>query len=649
MRLKKYVLAGALAAAVAANAAPYPRGGAPAAADLGAVTASDKSAQMSVTIALKLNHPQQLEQLLESLYTQGSPRYHQFLSAEEFRDQFAPSADTIASVSRYFEAAGLKVTRSATAQLRVTGSADAIERAFAVQLHSYAVAATATTPAYQYRAPLAEPQLDASIADSVHGVFGLDTQPRLVPHSRQAARTPAPSHAAQNKGALDPFGFLTVADFAQVYNVDPLYRQGINGHGRTIGIVTLAAFTPSDAFAYWASLGLNVAANRITEVQVDGGSGPPSDDSGSLETTLDVEQSGGIAPGAKMIVYEAPNTNQAFIDVFATAIDANTADTISTSWGEWELFDSSNPFGNGPISNPVTGGMTSILQAMNDMLLQAALQGQSLFAAAGDAGAWDEVGELPPGYSNVISVDDPGIQPFITSAGGTTLPGKQLYSGAPLPPGVTFTINIPQERAWGWDYLEPLCVAQGFAPPVAITCGLFPGGGGGGVSLYFPRPFYQQGIAGMQDTVAHQKLIFTDPPSPPQLIASLRAGFAGRNVPDLSVNADPQTGYLIAYTSSVSGFSFEPFWGGTSFSAPQLNGVTSLLAQGTHHRVGLLNVPLYLLLRESAAHPGRNEALRDITSGDNWHWFAQPGYDLASGVGVPDVANLLEALRGIGF
>ena len=419
MRLNKYLLAGALAAALAANAAPYPHGGTPAAIDLGAMTAVDRNAQMSVTLALKLSNSEQLEQLVESVYTQGSPRYHQFLSAQEFRDQFGPSADTIATVTRYFEAAGLQVTRSSTAQLRITGSAAAIERAFAVQLHSYAVEATATTPAYQYRAPLAEPQLDSSIAGSLHGIFGLDTQPRLVPHSRKAARTPAPSQSAQHKGTLDPIGFLTVADFAQVYNVNPLYRQGINGHGRTIGIVTLAAFTPSDAFAYWASLGLNVAANRINEVQIDGGSGAPSDDSGSLETTLDVEQSGGIAPGAKMIVYEAPNTNQAFIDAFATAIDANTADTISTSWGEWELFDSSNPFGNGPISNPVTGRMTSILRAMNDLLLQAALQGQSTFAAAGDAGAWDEVGELPAGYSNVISVDDPGVQPYITSAGGT--------------------------------------------------------------------------------------------------------------------------------------------------------------------------------------------------------------------------------------
>ena len=78
----------------------------------------------------------------------------------------------------------------------------------------------------------------------------------------------------------------------------------------------LASFTPSDAFAYWSAVGLNVNSNRIKIVNIDGGSGAPSDKSGSDETTLDVEQSGGIAPGAKMIVYEAPNTNQGYIDAF---------------------------------------------------------------------------------------------------------------------------------------------------------------------------------------------------------------------------------------------------------------------------------------------------------------------------------------------
>ena len=100
----------------------------------------------------------------------------------------------------------------------------------------------------------------------------------------------------------------------------------MTGAGRTIGILTFAAFTPSDAFAYWAALGLKVNPNRIQIVNVDGGPGAPSDASGSLETTLDVEQSGGIAPGANIIVYQAPNTLANFVDVFAAAIDANKAD-----------------------------------------------------------------------------------------------------------------------------------------------------------------------------------------------------------------------------------------------------------------------------------------------------------------------------------
>jgi kumamolisin len=636
----RYLLAGALGAALIglASAAPSSRA-APAVTDLGDAAATPEGAQIAATVALRLSNEQQLEPLLAAIYAQGSPVYHQFLTPQQFRARFGPSEESIAALTRYFEAAGLQVSRTATAQLRVSGSAAAVERAFAVKLHGYAVAATGSTRAYQFRAPLTEPELPASVASSVHGVFGLDTRPRFFPHVRRAA---AATHArpdnGQSSGTSNPFGSLTVADFAQHYNVNPLYGHGINGQGRTIGIVTLAAFTPSDAFAYWSAVGLKVASNRLREVMIDGGPGAPSDDSGSLETTLDVEQSGGIAPAARIVVYEAPNTNQGFVDAFAAAIDSNAADSVSTSWGEWELFDTpNNAFDNGPVTDPVTHRVTSIIQAYNDLLIQAALQGQSMFAAAGDAGAWDEVGELPAHFSNVISVDDPAVQPFITAMGGTTLPGPQTYG---LPDGGSLTLHVAQEQAWGWDYLEPLCSALDLT---IDACGIFPAGGGGGVSVFFHRPFYQRVVAGMANSVAGQAL-YDNSQSPPQLVLALPAGFAGRNVPDISLNSDPQTGYVVAYTSNVSGFSFQTFWGGTSFASPQMNGVTSLLSQGIHHRVGLLNVPLYLLAASGRDH-GHNAPLRDITAGDNWHWFARPGYDQASGVGVPNVANLLESLK----
>ncbi|HVN45128.1 MAG TPA: S53 family peptidase [Steroidobacteraceae bacterium] len=640
MTRSRHLLAGALAGLIGvASATPYPHRAGPAPTDLGEAAALATDESITVTVALRLSNEQQLEPLLQAMYTRGAPLYHQFLTAAEFRARFGPSADTIAGLTRYFEAAGLTVTRSATAQLRVSGNAGAIERAFAVKLHRYAVAAAASGRGYVYRAPLAEPQLPAAISSSVQGVFGLDTRPRFFPHLRRAAGA---AHAAQattqSRTTSNPFGSLTVADFAQHYDLNPLYGRHIDGHGRTIGIVTLAGFTPSDAFAYWSALGLKVAKNRLKEVMIDGGPGAPSDDSGSLETTLDVEQSGGIAPGARILVYEAPNTNQGFVDAFAAAIDSNAADTVSTSWGEWELFDTpDNVFDNGPVTDPVTHRVTSIIQAYNDLLTQAALQGQSMFAAAGDAGAWDEVGELPSQFSNVISVDDPAAQPFITAMGGTTLPGAQTY---PLPDGTDLTLHVAQEQAWGWDYLEPLCSALDLT---IAQCGIFPAGGGGGVSVFFHRPFYQSFVPGMARSVAGQA-VYDQSQNPPALVVALPAGFAGRNVPDISLNSDPQTGYVVAYTSDVSGFSFQTFWGGTSFASPQMNGVTSLLSQALHRRVGLLNVPLYLLAA-SGRSAGQHAPVRDITAGDNWYWFARPGYDQASGLGVPDVANLLESLQ----
>jgi kumamolisin len=637
MSFSKYLLAAAcaLSLAGAAHAAPYPPAGrSPDAADLGTTATIAADEQISVTVSLQLSNSAQLEPLLESMYTQGSPQFHRFLSTPEFQQRFAPSAATIAAVTQHLEAAGLSVTRSATAHLRASGSPAAIERAFGVQLHSFQVAASADAPAYRYHAPLGEPQLPAALAASVRGVFGLDSRPRYFPHSRQAVHQPAHKSGGQ-PNTPDPPGLWTVADYAIWYDVNPLYRHGIDGRGRTVGIISLAAFTPSDAIAYWNSLGLSFDSNRINIVNVDGGPGPVCDACGSGETTLDVEQSGGIAPGAKMQVYLAPNTNQAFIDVFAQAIDDNLADTVSTSWGEWELFDSLNPFGNGTIANPVTGTMTSTLTALDDLLLQAALQGQSFFAAAGDNGAYDEQNELPLNYTQVLSVDDPATQRFITAAGGTTLPGTQTFTDP------TFSVTLPVEQAWTWDYLIPLCNELGLDP---LDCGIYPVGTGGGISIYFRQPFYQQGIAGMLRTQPKQNLI-DDSQTPPALIAALPAGFPGRNLPDLAVNSDPDTGYVIWYTSDSGVFGVATFIGGTSFASPQLNGTTALLAQGVNHRIGLLNVPLYQLLRDGNPYAGTGAPLRDIRAGDNWYFHAHAGYDQTTGLGVPDVANLLEALR----
>jgi kumamolisin len=618
--------------------------------DVGPAAAFPENAQVTVTVALRLSHAEQLEPLIEALYTPGNPRFRQFLTTDEFRAQFAPSAETMVAVTRAFEREGLTVTRSATAQLHVSGPAARIEHVFGVQLHSFAVPETAIARGYRYRAPIGSLTLPADIAPRVRAVLGLDTRRSLASHARAAEQPPQRVSVTTN--TPDPPGLWTVIDFADYYNVNPLYRKGLTGRGHTLGIVTLAAFQPSDAYLYWQTLGLNVSQNRITEVEIDGGSGSPSDASGSIETTIDEQQSGGVAPGANIVVYEAPNSSQGFVDALAAAVDSNQADTVSTSWGLWELFNSDNAFGNGPVTNPVTGQQTTILAAYHDTLIQAAIQGQSLFCSTGDYGAYDSVNSLPtapsPGqpfsFNPVLSIDSPASDPFITATGATTLAGTQTYSGPPLPAGDTITIDIPREQAWSWDYLAPFCIAAFNAPG---NC-QFPLGSGGGVSLYFRRPFYQYFVRGMADSVGGQ-VLFQETPAPPQLIAKVPADFPGRNVPDISANGDPQTGYVVFYTSEPSGVFTTPTYGGTSVVAPQLNGVTSLYVEALHHRIGLLNPVLYLIAGSGFGYHGPNAPLRDVVGGDNWYWRGVRGYDQATGLGVPDVANLLEAIRDVGY
>ena len=638
--LRKQALALALASSLIAPAVlagtAFPTRNTPQAVDLGHM-ASPAGASITVTVALKLRNTDEMMNLMQGLYAKGSPQYHRFLSTAQFQSRFAPSAAAVDRVTRQFRSQGLTVTRISSSLLSVSGSQTAIEKAFSVSLHNYSVAAHGDSAGYRFHAPDTAPKFAASIAGDVQGVLGLDNRPRYRPHLQQlpeglrqhlAPKSFKPAAGAPN--TPDQPGLWTVTDFADYYDVNPVYAQGITGKHTTLGIVTLASFTPSDAFTYWNGLGLAVDPNRITVVNVDGGPGAPSDASGSGETTLDVEQSGGIAPGAKVIVYAAPNTDQGFVDAFAQAIDSNRADSISCSWGEWEIFPDQNS-----VTDPNNNRLETSLQAFNNLFIQAALQGQSMFSSAGDSGAYDASEFFPqPQFTTVLSVDNPTDEPFITSAGGTTLPGTQDF-------GALGSITINQEQAWGWDYLVPLCTELGLDP---VSCGIFPGGTGGGVSSFVKTPLYQFFVPGIQKTQPNQALVDTSQ-TPPQTLATLPANFRGRNVPDVSFNADPDTGYIIPYTSDVHGFETLTFFGGTSFVAPQLNGVTALLDQSVHGRVGLLNFALYGMVFFHEAYGGKHPPLRDITAGDNWFYNAAPGYDQASGVGVPDVANLVRAFH----
>jgi kumamolisin len=624
---------GAAIAVLAALAASSAQAGPPV--DLGPVSGDTP---ITLTVSLPLSNRAAAEALMIEMATPGSPQYGHFLSSAQVAAQFGPREADVQQVISTLQGAGLSVTQTSGTTLSVRGSASAVGQAFSTRLDWFSMPATGKSPAFTFKGPALAAVVPAAIASKVGSVVGLSDQP--VFHSNMVKPLTQIASASIQKPTSSSdlsarFGVLTVLDFEQVYDVTPLIDEGITGQGRTIGIVTLAGFNPQDAFDYWADLGIPVNPNRLTIVNVDGGS--IAADGGQDETTLDVQQSGGIASGANIIVYEGPNSSQGFLDTFVTAIAANVVDSASTSFGEPEVFDFLNAQAGDTVTDPLNGEQVSFLQALHQQLVIAALQGQSISAAAGDSGAFDTVRDLGfnEGFTDPLSVDYPGSDPALTSAGGTTLPGPQTFNLG----SSTLTINNPVERVWGWDYLEPLCEALGFPATTQgfFDCGIFSVGGGGGISVFFTIPFYQAGIFGTQLSQPGQALIETSPP-PAEDLFNFPAFFPGRNVPDASFNADPETGYVILFTDAQGQQVFESA-GGTSFVAPQLNGVSALLDQKVGHRIGLLAVHLDTLERLGNAFTPF-PAIRTINTGDNWFFKGRNGYSPAVGVGTLDVTNL---------
>jgi len=621
----------ALAAALgggtlAAGAAPYPTIDTPAPREVGATSGRT----VAVSVALKQRDVAGLRRLIDELHTPGSTQFHRFLTPAQFHARFDPAPETVAAATAYFRAAGLAVVREGHF-LQLTGTPAAMRAAFGVELRDYQVAPHGKAAGYRFHAPAGEPVIASrAVAESVEAILGLDDRPRFAPNMTSRPAVAGGSVAAARTAAAGTPGWLTVNDVAARYDVQPLYDAGVRGEGRTIGIVTLAAFTPADAFRYWSENGIETDPGRIRIVDVQGGPGPVNDRGGSGETTLDVQQAGGLAPAASIVVYQAPNDGRAFVGAFWRAVDDNVADTISASWGEFEWKDTLYRM-HAHKSNDV------VLKAFNQVFMQAAAQGQTLIAAQGDAGAFEANREFPlPWFLPVLSVGAPADSPYITSAGGTTLPGAQRY----VVDGKPFVIDIPAERAWGLDYMVGLCAAIGFNPS---DCGIWGVGGGGGVSSYFPLPAYQRRVAGMATTEPGQSLTEVDV-TPPIDYVDLPAGFAGRNVPDISLNADPNTGFVLDYTDQYGNYSVTAFMGGTSFVSPQLNGIAALLVQKVGGRIGLLNYPMYEMARKPHAWGRANSPFNDIAAGANWFYEAVPGYDRSTGLGTLNASKFADAL-----
>jgi subtilase family serine protease len=610
-----------LCAPLVATAAPLSPRGHAAAQDLGPTAAAET---VTVSLVLKVRDPQGLEAFVANSQEPGQREFHRFLSVREFTQRFAPSQADITNITRFLRGFGITVDEVYADRLliKATGTADAFNRAFDVDMHNFA------SQGKRFHRPRHAPRVPVLLRELLVAVGGLSNEAQFRPMHR-SAKALAPELATRGPvlpkaGAIATGvpGSFTVGDVANLYNINPLYDAAIDGTGTTLGIATLADFDPADAFTYWSLIGLDVDPGRITQVRVDGG-GELSAEAGSGETALDVEQSGGLAPGAKVIVYDAPNTDAGFIDLFYKAASDNLVDSLSVSWGLAEAFH----------FEAVAGvDLTPQLVAFHQAFLEAAAQGISVFAASGDSGAFDINDAFDDPVNNVLTVDSPASDPAITAAGGTTTP--VVFNLGPGTPDLV----VAKEQAWGWDYIENYFIS---VLGDDFLHAFFPAGGGGGVSTFWAMPGYQQQTRGIRRTEPGQSIIFDDGSGAgPVDLLDLVANFRGRNVPDISLDGDPVTGFLLF--STTDGGLLDGL-GGTSFVAPQLNGVSALLSQAVGGRIGLWNPMLYRFQRTfggSAASP-----IVDITAGDNWFYAGVRGYDPGAGLGVLNVANLAAAVQ----
>jgi kumamolisin len=589
---------------------------------------------------------EQNEGQLEAGVEQG---LNHFLSVSQFAAQYGGVPGAISQLRSYLSQFGIQTAVYADqVDVVANGTAGEFDKALSVQQHQYHVPAQhghggfGGIPAQTVHGTGQSPQLPGQFAGDVLAILGLSNYAPFTTDLVHAGVTTANAQSISpaNCEALAglPDGCNLPQNFASNYGLNSVYAGGAAGQGETIGIVTLAALDQGAPEYFWSHIAHVPSTNRtVTVNNVDGGPGAPSDASGSGETDLDVEQSGGVAPDANVVVYQAPNTDYGFADAFFDAASANLADSVSSSWGESETV----------VAAGVASGVeTPAYQAaFDEAFLEFAAQGQSGFVSAGDDAAYDAQGDL--GTTN-LSVDTPGDSPYITSSGGTTLAWSGLAENPQT--GESAYASNPTQRIWGWDYLWPWFVKTGQGP-LTTAAENDVVGSGGGFSVDYPTPSYQRGVSGTNWFSAVPYLTPTDYANVDGIVEPTAWNFnptptvtsgtgSGRAEPDLSADADPFSGYLLYETSTSP--ALQGGWGGTSFVAPQLNGSTAVIDSAVGHRVGFWNPTLY------AAATSPNSPVTPLdqrgTSNDNIYYTGTPGtvYNPGAGLGYPNLSALAQ-------
>ncbi len=388
-------------------------------------------------LTLLLKPAASLEGFLTDQQSPGSPNYRKWITPDQFGDRFGLSPADMSKVVGWLQSQGLHVNQVARGRHWISfgGTAEVVGRALHTSIHRYR---TRTGSNY---ANATEPEIPAALEPVIAGFQGLDDASF---HHGPAKVTPIPNATFQ------PFGGNVVGpdDVATIYNISPLYQQGIDGTGQTIAIIGFSGIDLEDIRAYRRLFNLPPKDPQTLLV------GPnPGINSSIVEADLDIEWSGAIARNATILYVYGTNPYASFQAV----VDQNLASIVSMSFGSCEL-----------LSSTLYRGIAQ----------QANAQGITAVASSGDQGAATcDLASPTQQASKGPTASFPASLPEVTAVGGT------MFNEG------TGTFWQPSNKPLGAS-------AMSYIPEVAWNESAAAGeflSGGGGPSGVFPKPAWQTG------------------------------------------------------------------------------------------------------------------------------------------------------------
>ncbi len=599
-----------------------------------------------LVLVLKRSANQQatLDRLIEDQQNKASANYHRWLTPDQMGTQFGPAQSDVDAVTSWLRANGFEVSQVSKSRMFIefSGSAGLVEQAFGTPLHRYIVNGA------QHVANASEPTIPAALSPVVAGIDSLHD------FRRQAQNHFVGKYSMKSRSlSTDAEPFLTVTsgknvyyplapyDFATIYDLVPLWNAtptAINGSGETIAIVARTEIDPADATGFWSSFGLDgTHAPEPTLVRTYNGPNPGVTDD-EAEADIDTQWSGAAAPGATINLVESASTETTDgVDLSSLYIvENNLAPIVSVSYGQCEA------------------GMGSTgVQFYSTLWEQAAAQGMSVLVSTGDNGAagCDEPGG-PAQYG--LAVNGLASTAFNAAVGGTDFNQYEKWSTYWNSTNAAVTqasakSYIP-ETTWNDSCTNSLLVDLTGITNAELTCNtsqyssfLVSEAGSGGTSSASLKPAWQ-----------------TQTPSD-----------NARDLPDVSLfasNGFLGSFYIVCQNYTQNGSCSDlSGYGGTSVAAPAFAGIMALVDQKAGSAQGVPGLVLYKLAQKTPA------AFHDVPSGST---IAVPcvtgtpncvtnivsdaygvlsgvntatGYDLATGLGSVDAANLANNWSSISF